>query len=797
VGQMRIAIVVVLLAAGVFGAYWAATAQETAVPWPPPPVKIERERVELPPQSRSPIPPPVPPQAYKPPAPADAKNPGAEKKPGPGAVRKWFSGLLPASGQENGKAKSGLQQTAYKDGGQALPPPTPPKVTVPPPPMAAAGDSEPRSAPVAPPKMMPADLPPIPMPILPSAASPTEQKPPTEPKIALPPAPAFPPAMPTADPPRSEPLKSVITEPVRQTPAPKSASANNTAAGPPVVMPPSETPLPAQSPAIAKTPAFVLINARKTEPPAVPVVLPPAAPSPPAPRAPASPTPPTTGQGPPPSWPAPTPPPVPNENVVAKASNAPDANATVLGVQTPPITVEKRGRTLQGPGEPLAFQIIVRNLGTLAAQQVRVEDDLPADARIVAAEPTPQMQGNRAVWILNGLPAGGMAVLSVALQPGFSSRLSHHTSVYVVGTGSITTAASAPAVPASVPVPAIQAVALAVQVHAPAGVALGRPAVFELTYTNQSKERLNGLVLHVLLSAGLRHPVGQSIEAEVSLDPGASKTIKVEASTLAVGRQTVQVRIARPGGPDASAQASLDVAPAATGLTIQQTPATRVFIGRANDLRLEVTNNTAKPMRHVSVVSYLPEGVDFIAAGERGNYQPNSRTVNWLVDTLAPGQTHAVLLRIQGRTAGELTHQVLARADGVSDTRSSGVLAVQGIADIAVNLKGENALEVGKEAVYEVRVANPGSSGNSNVRVEVSLTPGLLPRNAEGPSPFQIKGQTVVFEKLPLLVPQGQAIYRIVVTGAAPGDQRVRVSVATDQVRAPATRETGTRVYRD
>jgi hypothetical protein len=348
-----------------------------------------------------------------------------------------------------------------------------------------------------------------------------------------------------------------------------------------------------------------------------------------------------------------------------------------------------------------------------------------------------------------------------------------------------------------VSVPAIQAAALAVQVTAPPGVALGRPAVFELTYTNQSKERLNGLVLHVLLSAGLRHAVGQSIEAEVSLDPGASKTIKVEASTLAVGRQSVQVRIARPGGPDASAQASLDVAPAATGLTIQQTPATRVFIGRANDLRLEVTNNTAKPMRHVSVVSYLPEGVEFIAAGERGNYQPNSRTVNWLIDTLAPGQTHAVLLRIQGRTAGELTHQVLARADGVSDTRSSGVLAVEGIADIAVNLKGENALEVGKEAVYEVRVANPGSSGDTNVRVEMRLTPGLLPRNAEGPSPFQIKGQTVVFEKLPLLVPQGQAIYRIWVTGEAPGDQRVRVSVTTDQVRAAATRETGTRVYRD
>jgi uncharacterized repeat protein (TIGR01451 family) len=783
VGQSRIAIVVVLLTAGLLGAYWVATAQEVAVPWPPPPVKIEGGRAELPP-----VPPPVPSNAYMPPTQAEAKNPVAEKKTGP--VRKWFSGLMP----ETGKPKSALQQVGYKDGGQELPPPIPPKLTVQPTPSTAmppAADNEPLPSPVAPPMTMPPELPLIPMPTQPLGMNLPEQKPsPAEQKIVLPVAPVFPPAMPIADPPKVDPIKSVITEPVQQTPAPKTAPPKNSVLGPQVAMPPAEAPQagypsvvapsPPEHPGIAKPPAFVLINAKKTEQPTAPVIVPPAAPSAP-----------TTGQGLPPSWPGPTPapPPPPNDSVVSKASALPDSGSTVLGVQTPPITVEKRGRGLPGPGEPLAFQIVVRNVGTMAAQQVRVEDELPADARIVAAEPTPQMQGNRAAWVLNDLPAGGMAVLSFSLQPGLSSSLSHNTSVHVVGAGSITTAASAP--------PAAQVAALAVQVTAPAGVALGRPAVFELTYTNQSKQRLTGLVLHVLFSAGLRHPVGQSMEAVVTLEPGASKTVKVEASAVAVGRQNVQVRIAQPGGPDASAQAALDVVSAATGLTIQQMPATRVFVGRTNDLRLEVTNNSPKPMRNVSVVSYLPEGVDFVAAGDHGNYQPNTRTVNWIVNTLAPGQTQAVLLRVQGRTAGQLTHQVLARADGVPDTRSSTVLAVEGIADIAVSLQGEPALEVGKEAVYEVRVANPGSGANTNVRVEVGLTPGLLPRNAQGPSPFRIEGQTVIFENLALLVPQGQAVYRIVVAGASPGDRRVRVSVTTDQVRAPATRESGTRVYRD
>jgi hypothetical protein len=96
-----------------------------------------------------------------------------------------------------------------------------------------------------------------------------------------------------------------------------------------------------------------------------------------------------------------------------------------------------------------------------------------------------------------------------------------------------------------------------------------------------------------------------------------------------------------------------------------------------------------------------------------------------------------------------------------------------------------------------VRIANPGSAPNTNVRVEVCLAPGLLPRSAQGPGPFHIDGQNVVFDGLPTLVPQGQAVFRIAAIGQAAGDQRVRVNVSSDQVHTPASRETGTHVYRD
>jgi len=325
-------------------------------------------------------------------------------------------------------------------------------------------------------------------------------------------------------------------------------------------------------------------------------------------------------------WPDPAPPqPKPGVQAsVSKSSQPGDVGTNLVGVQTPHMTVEKRGAAVSRPGEPSSFQIVVRNLGPVAANQVRVEDELPADAKVLSADPAPQLQNNRAIWLLNAMPPGSSSTLSFSLQLGSSASVSHSTSVIVIGTGTVTTAASPPSVAAA---------GLAVKVAAPTNVAVGRPAVFEVTYANQSNQRMSGLVLHALLSPGLRHPIGQSIEADVGdLEPGASKTVKVEAGAVLAGPQGMQVRIVRPGGPEAATQAVVDVTSAAAGVSVRQAPATRLFLGRNSDLSLEVTNHTGKPIRHVAVVSYLPENVDFVAASDRGNYQPNGRTVNWLVD---------------------------------------------------------------------------------------------------------------------------------------------------------------------
>lgn len=736
--QRRIAILVSLLTAGVLGGYWVATGQEGRTPWPPPPVKFDATSAGEPS-----VPPPVPPSGTMPPAPP-------EKKDSP--VRKWATKTPSGSSSDTlklracgvGEVSGGIQQVGYQERAADVPPPVPAKPTIGAA-MPSVGDAEPK--PLVPPVPVMPDAPGgagVVLPILP-------------PPVAIQPQSPTPPAMPVVDPPKPDPTRSVITDPVQQQPS----AARDT-----------------------KPPAFVLVRPRKDRP-ATPQAPTPSAP----PMAPTiAPVVPIVDPLPPPVAPAHS-----TQQAVARTLSPPDASR-LLDVQTPSVMVEKRSVASARPGEPRAFQLVVRNLGAVAASQITVEDELPADARITQADPMPQVHGSRAVWLLTDLAPGAVRVLSLSLQGG-SADSAHNTRVHV-------SAASRPGTPLD-PVrpvqPAMPAPSVAVQVVAPPTAMTGRPAVFEVTFANTGKVRVTGLLLHALLSNGLRHPVGQNIEAEVGdLGPGVSKTVKVTVTAVLPGRQGIQVHVKGPNGAEAAAQAAVEVtAPPAGGLGVQQPPATRLFAGRMADLRIEITNYTAQPMRQINVVSYLPDGIDLIAASDSGNYQPSGRTVNWLIDTLAPGQTQALLLRVNATTPGQLTHTVLARAVGVPEIKSTSSLSVEGVADLLVDLHADNALELGNETVYEVRVTNPGSGPCTTVRVALEFTPGLVPRNAQGPTAFHIEGQRVIFDALSPLASQGQTLYRVLVVGQSVGDARARASVVSDQVTTPVMREAATRVYRD
>jgi hypothetical protein len=200
-------------------------------------------------------------------------------------------------------------------------------------------------------------------------------------------------------------------------------------------------------------------------------------------------------------------------------------------------------------------------------------------------------------------------------------------------------------------------------------------------------------------------------------------------------------------------------------------------------------NTTQRLLRNVMVANALPEGVEFLEASDRGLYQAPSRTVYWLIDQLAPGQMQPLGVRVQGGRTGQYPNPATARAEGVAEVQGSGLLAVEGFADLSMRvIDRKNPVELGRENVYEVRLKNAGSLPATNVRLQIQFPPGFTPKRAQGPSRHAIDRQSVVFEPVPTLGEGGEAVFRIsAVPSVAGNDHPVRFMATSDQVRTPIT----------
>ena len=461
-------------------------------------------------------------------------------------------------------------------------------------------------------------------------------------------------------------------------------------------------------------------------------------------------------------------------------------------IVTPMIAVEKRGQSQLTAGETQTYQIIVRNIGNIPARQIRIEDEIAPEVRAIAAEPLPQVQGAKAIWTLPSLAPGAEQTLRISLQAISAVQLSAGTSVHV-------SAASNGSEPTLVMRPRNPVDTIAVQLISPTSVNIGKPAVFDVRVTNLATQPFTGMTLRGFLGEGFTSPEGNEIvgKIDITMQPGESRTLKMPATAVKAGRHTVSVKVTPSAGLEVAASVNVEVAGRET-VRIQTAPVTKLLIGRDGDIRIDITNRSGQAMRNVDIACRLPDGLGFVIASERGLYQANSRTVFWHVENLPTEKTLTLQMKLHGDKAGQFTHAIFVRADGVPEIKASGTVSVEGVADLTLRvIDRDNPLELGKDTVYEIQVVNPGTSPARDVQIRVEFPPGMQPRQAQGNMKYSVDGQTVTFEPIPSLPTQEQLVFRVSATARSAGDQRVRFAVVSDQVRTPVQREISTLVYRD
>jgi uncharacterized repeat protein (TIGR01451 family) len=453
------------------------------------------------------------------------------------------------------------------------------------------------------------------------------------------------------------------------------------------------------------------------------------------------------------------------------------------GPQSPQVTLQKIAPSEIQVGSAATFQIVVRNTGNIAAREVVVHDVVPEGTTLVSTAPQAQADGTDLHWSLGTLQPGDEKTLNVKLMPQAEGEIGSVASVTFQADASARTVSTRPE--------------LQVELAAPREVMIGEPVTISIKISNIGTGMASGVVLHQKLPPQLKHSAGGELEFDVGdLKPREARQVDLTL-TAAEGGKFVDTITARAQG-ELTAKGSAELEVLAPLLEVALEGPRRRFLEREATYTMSVANLGTAAAKDVELVSHLPKGSKFVAANNAGQYNQQTHAVYWSLAELPQGQSGAVKLVTLPVEAGEQKLIIEGRADHNISHRRVEQIEIEGLAAIMFEVTDlADPIEVGGETTYEVRVVNQGNRAADNVQLTALLPADLKGLNADGPTRGVVDRDRVVFEPLARLAPKADTTYRIRVQGVAPGDQRVRIQLKTDDMSAPVTKEESTHVFAD
>ena len=460
------------------------------------------------------------------------------------------------------------------------------------------------------------------------------------------------------------------------------------------------------------------------------------------------------------------------------------------GVQTPQVSVEKRGPREISVGKPARYEIVVRNVGSATAHEVVLRDAIPQGTALVAttppASPVTPASGDAdgaLLWSLGTLPPGGQAAVTMEVMPQVEGEVGSVASVSFRTDASVRSRATKPD--------------LRIECTPPEPVLIGRDLQVTVTVTNPGTGVATGVVLEGFLPENVSHRSGRELEFDVGqLRPGESRTIDLVLGTRGPGVHAARLAARADGGVEVIHQLPIEVTAPTLELAIDMP--LRRFLQRPATCTVAMTNAGTAPAQAVELAAQLPPGMKFVKANNAGWHDDRTHRVLWNLEELPPGETGSVQMVVMPVELGPQKIVAAARsADGLAD-QVSHTCDVEGLAALSFDVvDSEDPIEVDGVTEYVVRVGNQGTKPATGVRLAATLLGDLEPVEAQGPGGHRVDNLTITFEPLAKLAPAEEAVFRIRAKGRRAGDQRIQVQLTSADQPAPITKEEITRVYAD
>ncbi len=453
------------------------------------------------------------------------------------------------------------------------------------------------------------------------------------------------------------------------------------------------------------------------------------------------------------------------------------------GPQEGSLVVEKRGPEEVRVGQTSRFLITVRNTSQSTAKNVALYDEIPEGAELVGAIPPAARENGRLAWRLGSIAPGEERSVEVRVKPLREGTIGSVASV------SFETMASA-AMRSTRP-------QLAIRIRAAERVLVGKKQLVQIELHNPGTGMATGVVLVEDVPDNLRHEAGPELEMEIgTLAPGETRRLDLTLTAAQAGRAVNTVTAFANGDLRAEKSIAFDVVAASLDVSIDGPK--RRYLERPATYTININNPGSAPAKEVRLVTHLPQGLKFVSANNMGEYDNQTHSVYWSLAELPEGERGAVEVVGLPITAGEHTLRVEGEAlNGLKATESQRLL-IEGIASLAFDVRDlQDPIEVGAEAAYDVVVTNEGTKAASAVRVVLEAPVGMKVVSAKGHTAHRLSDDRVEFAPIARLEPGVKVLYRVRLRGELPGDQRVTVSVESEDLRTPIRREESTRVFGD
>ena len=464
-----------------------------------------------------------------------------------------------------------------------------------------------------------------------------------------------------------------------------------------------------------------------------------------------------------------------------------EPGAKVLnGSQAPQIVIEKIPPKELLVGQSAVWKTIVKNVGQTIAVNVEVKDLLPKGSQLIETNP-PAIKGfnGELVWKIGDIPPGKQITVSMEIMPLEEGRMGSVAQV------SFQTAASGEGVVAKPQ--------LAIQTQGVKQIGIGNTTELTIVLSNPGTGTAKNVVLTENVPPQLQHEAKDSVLTYNvgDLKPNETRTVTLTMTAIRAGKFVNSLTATADPGLNAESRFDMEVIAPQLRMTVQGP--TRRFLEREGSYKLAISNPGTAPATHVAMRVQLPNGLEFVRANNSGVYDRQTRTVRWLLEELPANDSGDVELVVVPTQIGQQTLVYQATADkGIADNGQKECL-VEGMAALLTQLSDtSDPVLIGEKTTYSINVVNQGTKAAQNVRVSAQIPAGMEFLNAEAPTSYRMgPNNTVVFDPAPQLPPKAEIRFKILVKAVNPGDQRLKLSVVSDELSSPVTKEESTQVYQD